>query len=115
MNAARDNFSNFAIMIPSNPIARFMRANNQNVLRRYVIPAAICLTVGACFDSSHPNRLRNEYLYINGSFQGSFGSFPEGSERSKWTCVDRETKKEFSCTMVRGGWETFQYIYRVRS
>ncbi len=78
------------------------------------IGLVICLLLTGCQDSDHPNLQRNEYLYIRGVFQGSYKSFPIGKERGAWKCVDARTQKEFNCTMVRGGWDQFQYIYRER-
>jgi hypothetical protein len=75
---------------------------------------ALCLIVGGCFNSDHPDTSRYEYLYINGSFQSPYKSFPQGLEREKWRCFDGKTQTAFACTMVRGGWEQFQYIYRDR-
>jgi hypothetical protein len=75
---------------------------------------AICLLLAGCWGSDHPNSSRYEYLYVNGVFQGPYKSFPVGIERSAWKCFDAKAQKEFNCTMVRGGWEHFQYIYRER-
>jgi hypothetical protein len=74
----------------------------------------ICLFLTGCFDSKHPDRSRYEYLYIDGVFQSPYTSFPVGIERADWSCFDRKLQREFNCTMVRGGWNHFQYIYRER-
>jgi hypothetical protein len=73
-----------------------------------------CLLLAGCFGPEHPDQLRYEYLYIDGVFQDPYKAFPVGIERSKWKCFDGKTQREFNCTMVRGGWEQFQYIYRDR-
>jgi hypothetical protein len=75
---------------------------------------ALCLLIGGCFDSNHPDTSRYEYLYIDGRFQPPYNSFPRGLERENWRCFDGKTQTSFDCTMVRGGWEHFQYIYRNR-
>jgi hypothetical protein len=74
----------------------------------------ICLLLGGCFDPDHPDPARYEYLYINGIFQSGYTSFPSGRERENWTCFDGKLRRAFDCTMVRGGWEQFEYIYRKR-
>jgi len=74
----------------------------------------VYLLVGGCSGPDHPDRTRYEYLYIDGIFQAPYQSFPQGLERSDWKCFDKILQKEFNCTMVRGGWEHFQYIYRAR-
>ena len=70
------------------------------------------LLVGGCYGQNHPDLTCYEYLYIDGTFQAPYESFPHGVERNNWKCFDKKLQKEFSCTMVRGGWEHFQYIYR---
>lgn len=80
----------------------------------FVIPVGAWLLLSGHLGSEHPDFSRHEYLYINGSFQSLFRSFPEGSDRSNWTCYDGKTQRALSCTMVRGGWNEFQYIYRNR-
>jgi len=75
---------------------------------------ALCLPIAGCFDPNHPDTSRHEYLYINGQFQPPYNSFPQGLERGNWRCFDGKTQTSFDCTMVRGGWEHFQYIYRDR-
>jgi hypothetical protein len=82
--------------------------------RSHLFGIAICLLVGGCFDSSHPDTSRYEYLYMNGSFQPPYNSFPQGLDRENWQCFDGKSQTSFDCTMVRGGWEHFQYIYRDR-
>jgi hypothetical protein len=72
------------------------------------------LLLSGCFGPEHPNHSRYQYLYIDGTFQQPYTSFPVGVERTDWKCFDRKLQKEFSCMMVRGGWEHFQYIYRDR-
>jgi hypothetical protein len=89
------------------------------VMRQYFhktnfIGLALCLLTGGCFDSNHPDTSRYEYLYIDGRFQPPYNSFPRGLERENWRCFDGKTQTSFDCTMVRGGWEHFQYIYRDR-
>jgi hypothetical protein len=74
----------------------------------------VVLLLAGCFGSDHPDRSRYQYLYIDGTFQAPFTAFPVGAERTGWKCFDRKHQKEYSCTMVRGGWEHFQYIYRDR-
>jgi hypothetical protein len=74
----------------------------------------ICLVVGGCFGSEHPNPARYEYLFVDGKFQPPYQSFPQGPDRMEWTCFDDKAQKEFNCTMVRGGWAQFKYIYRAR-
>ncbi len=88
-------------------------------MKRYVTKkklsgVAILLLLGGCFDFTQPDTSRYEYLYMNGTFQPPYTSFPEGLERSSWKCFDGKTQTSFDCTMVRGGWEHFQYIYRDR-
>ena len=73
------------------------------------------LLVGGCSGSDHPDRTRYEYLYIDGTFQAPYQSFPQGMERGNWKCFDKKDQMEFNCAMVRGGWEHFQYIYRARN
>jgi hypothetical protein len=75
---------------------------------------AALLLVGGCFEAQHPDKSKYEYLYMNGSFQPPYNSFPQGRERGGWHCFDKKTQTAFDCTMVRGGWEHFQYIYRDR-
>jgi hypothetical protein len=86
------------------------------VMQRFIttISFAICLLVGGCFDANHPDTSRYEYLYMNGHFQPPYNTFPQGLARGSWTCFDEKTQTSFDCTMVRGGWEHFQYIYRAR-
>jgi hypothetical protein len=72
------------------------------------------LLLGGCFDPDHPDHSRYEYLYIDGVFQGSYNSFPSGRARGNWKCYDAKLRVEFNCTMVRGGWDQFKYIYRKR-
>jgi hypothetical protein len=73
------------------------------------------LLLSGCFGPDHPDRSRYQYLYIDGTFQPPYTAFPVGAERGEWKCYDGKQKREFNCTMVRGGWEHFQYIYRDRS
>ena len=79
-----------------------------------LVSLAICLLVGGCFDAKHPDTSRYEYLYMNGQFQPPYNAFPQGLARESWKCFDEKTQTAFDCTMVRGGWEHFQYIYRAR-
>jgi hypothetical protein len=76
--------------------------------------SVICLFLSGCSGPNHPDRTRYEYLYIDGRFEAPYASFPQGSERVKWKCFDQKLQRELHCTMVRGGWEYFQYIYRER-
>ena len=76
----------------------------------------MCLLLAGCFDADHhPDTARYEYLYINGRFQGGHTAFPQGRDRANWKCFDGKLQREFDCTMVRGGWEQFQFIYRKRT
>ena len=86
----------------------------RHFVRIALVGSIICFLVSGCFGPDHPDNSRYEYLYADGSFQGHYSSFPQGSERENWKCFDGKTRKEFNCTMVRGGWEQFQYIYRDR-
>jgi len=94
-------------------MGRKHRRNCRNIASRFGFIA--CLLLTGCFGSDHPDQSRYEYLYIDGVFQGSHRSFPVGTERANWKCFDGKAQREFNCTMVRGGWEQFQYIYRERS
>jgi hypothetical protein len=90
-----------------------------DVMQRYftktnLVSFAICLLVGGCFDANHPDTSRYEYLYMNGHFQSPYNAFPQGLARESWKCLDEKTQIAYDCTMVRGGWEHFQYIYRAR-
>jgi hypothetical protein len=78
------------------------------LLIAFFIPAA------NCFAQSHPDPQRYEYLFMDGQFVLPHTSFPQGRERSSWKCFDGSTKKVFDCTFVRGGFDGFQYIYRLR-
>jgi hypothetical protein len=73
------------------------------------------LLLGGCFGSEHPNPQRYEYLYIDGAFQPPFTDFPAGTERANWKCYDHRSERTFDCTFVRGGWDYYRYIYRVRT
>lgn len=84
------------------------------MIRRCLMLVGLCSIISGCFGADHPNTARYEYLSIDGVFQGSHRSYPEGLDRSNWTCVDRKAQRAFSCSMVRGGWDQFQYIYRER-
>ena len=67
-----------------------------------------------CDAQAHPDRARYEYLFMNGEFVPPYTSFPQGRDRSNWKCFDGNVKKVFDCTFVRGGFDGFQYIYRLR-
>ena len=67
-----------------------------------------------CFGPEHMDSSRYEYLYADGRFQLPYSAFPQGSDRANWKCHDKTAGKAFDCTMVRGGWDQFQYIYRDR-
>jgi hypothetical protein len=110
------------------PRLEFERRVKPTVHRRAVTPAAslgqlvrtivvspiICFLLSGCFGPEHPDNSRYEYLYADGKFQALYRSFPQGSNRADWKCFDGKAQKDFDCTMVRGGWEQFQYIYRDR-
>jgi hypothetical protein len=74
----------------------------------------LLLLLSGCFGPDHPDRSRYQYLYVDGTFEPPYTSFPVGAARADWTCFDRKLQKEFSCMMVRGAWEHFQYVYRKR-
>jgi hypothetical protein len=84
------------------------------LVRIIVVSPIICVLLSGCFGPEHPDNSRYEYLYADGKFQALYSSFPKGSNRADWKCFDGKAQKEFDCTMVRGGWEQFQYIYRDR-
>jgi hypothetical protein len=86
----------------------------RQLVRRFVVGPLVCFLLSGCFGPEHPDNSRYEYLYSDGKFQALFSSFPRGSDRAGWKCFDGKAGKEFDCTMVRGGWEQFQYIYRDR-
>lgn len=88
-----------------------MRADKAQAV---LLVLAASLIVSGCFGPKHPDYERYEYLYIDGAFQPPFSEFPMGRERADWKCYDEKTRKEFSCTFVRGGWDQYQYIYRLR-
>jgi hypothetical protein len=88
------------------------RRNSRKIAGQFGLVA--CLLLTGCFEVKHPDRSRYEYLYIDGIFQPPYNSFPAGIERSNWRCFDAKVEREFDCTMVRGGWENFKYIYRQR-
>jgi hypothetical protein len=81
-------------------------------MRPYLIVSLIGALLAGCDVARHPDLSRYEYLYMDGSFRAPYKSFPQGLEREKWMCFDGKTQTAFNCTMVRGGWEHFQYIYR---
>jgi major membrane immunogen (membrane-anchored lipoprotein) len=93
-----------------------MQLSQKTFCRQYVSRFGLIayLLVGGCSNSDHPDRTRYQYLYIDGTLQSPYQSFPQGSERGNWKCFDKKLQSEFSCAMVGGGWEHFQYIYRVR-
>jgi hypothetical protein len=84
------------------------------LVRIIVVSPIVCFLLSGCFGPEHPDNSRYEYLYADGKFQALYSSFPQGSNRANWKCFDGKAQKEFDCTMVRGGWEQFQYIYRDR-
>jgi hypothetical protein len=81
--------------------------------RAALLGSAVGLILGGCGEQ-HPNHARYEYMYIQGVFQPPYTSFPSGIERGDWKCYDQNTRKEFDCTFVRGGWSQYHYIYRAR-
>ena len=76
--------------------------------------AIACLSFAGCSGPDHPDRARYEYLYMDGVFEPPYTAFPQGVERMNWKCYDGKVQREFSCMMIRGGWDQFQYIYRDR-
>ena len=93
-----------------------MEAHKHQTYRHFSIGLAgfACLLLGGCFGPNHPDRARYEYRYIDGELQSPYSSFPTGAERADWTCYDQKVQRAFNCTMVRGGWQEFKYIYRER-
>jgi hypothetical protein len=92
--------------------------------RKYISPRQISLGLGVVaasgfaahvsYAQTHPDAMRYEYLYMNGTFVAPHKSFPTGRERSLWKCYDAKTNTTFECTFVRGGFDQFQFIFRAR-
>lgn len=83
-------------------------------LIRTALLAATGILLAGCMEREHPNYARFEYLYAEGAFQAPYTDFPAGAERGGWLCYDARVNREFACTFVHGGWESYQYVYRPR-
>jgi hypothetical protein len=94
----------WAVMLDSGSLGQLVKI--------IVVSSIIFFLLSGCFGPEHPDNSSYEYLYADGRFQAPYNSFPQGSNRADWKCFDGKARKEFDCTMVRGGWEQFQYIYR---
>lgn len=85
------------------------------IVRGVLLAALTAPFLTGCLAHEHPNFNRYEYLFIEGVFQPPHREFPSGADRGDWLCYDSRVNREFGCTFVHGGWESYHYIYRPRS
>ena len=87
-----------------------------SAIRYACIAAAMLAALTACAEKSeHPDPSKYDYLYSDGAFVSPYKAFPAGRAREGWQCYDKASARAFDCTFVRGGFEHFQYIFRLRT